>query len=74
MFVVKLWTPRQRRWTWRENIRDDIWRCTRGEHAGGDDAGGDDFSSQFLNDFGEGVEVEQSRDNEGALTNSSEVY
>ena len=41
---------------------------------GGEDAGGDDYSSQFLNDFSEGVEVEQSRDDEGALTNSVEVY
>ena len=45
-----------------------------GGDASGDDAGGDDFSSQFLNDFSEGVEVQQSRDKEGALTNSGEVY
>ena len=45
-----------------------------GDDAGGDDFVGDDFSSQFLNNVGEGVEVQQSRDNEGPLTNSGEVY
>ena len=42
---------------------------------GGDDADGElgeDYISQFLNDYSEGVEIEQ-RD-EGPLTNSGEVY
>ena len=41
-----------------------------GEDAGGED--GEDYSSQFLNDYGEGAELE-TRD-EGPLTNSGEVY
>ena len=34
----------------------------------------DDFSSQFLNDSGEGLESEERRDDEVPLTNSGEVY
>ena len=54
-----------------------------GEDAGGEDVGGgtdaggedDDFSSQFLNDSGEGVELEDiCRAEEVPLTNSGEVY
>ena len=41
-----------------------------GEDAGGED--GEDYSSQFLNDYREGAELE-TRD-EGPLTNSGEVY
>ena len=67
--------PRDRDDEYEEQMRQIIYEGAHaGEDAGGDDAGGDDFSSQFLNDVGEGVEVQQSRDNEGPLTNSGEVY
>ena len=39
-------------------------------YAGGE--GGEDYNSQFLNDYGEGAEVE--RRDEGPLTNFGEVY
>ena len=62
--------PRDRYDEYEEQMRQIIYE---GAHAR-EDAGGDDFSSQFFNDFGEGVELEQRRDNEGALRNSGEVY
>ena len=39
-------------------------------YSGGE--GGEDYSSQFLNDYGEGVELETRY--EGPLTNSGEIY
>ena len=72
--------PRDRDDEYEEQMRQIIYEGAHaGDDAGGDDAGGDDFvgddfSSQFLNDVGEGVEVQQSRENEGPLTNSDEVY
>ena len=52
-----------------------IYASARGEDSGGEDSGGeDDFSSQFLNDSGEGLESEERRDDEVPLTNSGEVY
>jgi hypothetical protein len=47
------------------------------ENAGGPEPDGsddDDFSSQFLNDSGEGLESEERRDDEVPLTNSGKVY
>lgn len=42
--------------------------------GGGEDGGGEDFSSQFLNDSGEGTELEKIRDDdEVPLTNSGAV-
>ena len=67
--------PRDRYDEYEEQMRQIIYEgVDGGEDAGGDDADGDDFSSQILNDFGDGVKLEQSRDNEGALTNSGDVY
>jgi len=48
-----------------------IYETARGPEPDGED---DDFSSQFLNDFGEGLESEERRDDEVPLTNSGEVY
>ena len=46
----------------RKMIYDSVKRGTDG---GGEDDGGDrDFSSQFLNDSGEGAELEQIRDDD----------
>jgi len=48
-----------------------IYENARGPEPDGED---DDFSSQFLNDSGEGLESEERRDDEVPLTNSGEVY
>ena len=40
--------------------------------GGREDPEDEDYSSQFLNDYGEGAEIE--RRDEGPLTNSGEVY
>ena len=48
-----------------------IYESARGKDAGGED---DNFSSQFLNDSGDGVELEESRDDERPSNNSGEVY
>ena len=53
-----------------DQIQQIIYASVRGE----DDSGGeDDFSSQFLNDYGDGLDEER-REDEVPLTNSSEVY
>ena len=44
------------------------------ENARGPEPDDDDFSSQFLNDSGEGLECEERKDDEVPLTNSGEVY
>lgn len=45
-----------------------------GEDGGGEDDGGEDFSSQFLNDSGQGAELElMIDDDEVPLTNSGAV-
>ena len=51
-------------------------RANPPEDAGGEDGViGDDYSSQFLNNSGEGVEQEEiCREEEVPLTNSGEVY
>ena len=56
-----------------DRIYQIIFESAHGEDAGLED---DDFSSQFLNDSGEGVqlEAEERRDEEVPLTNSGEVY
>lgn len=55
-----------------EMVQQMIYENARGPEPGGDD---DDFSSQFLNDSGEGHESEERRDDEVPLiTNSGEVY
>ena len=55
-----------------DRIQQIIFASARGTDAGGED---DDFSSQFLNDSGEGVEEgEICRDNEMTLRNSGELY
>ena len=47
----------------------------RGSDGGGKDDGGKDLSNRFLNDSGEGVELEEIRDDdEMPLANSGEVY
>jgi len=48
-----------------------IYETAHGPEPDGED---DDFSSQFLNDSGEGLESEERRDDEVPLTNSGEVY
>ena len=59
-----------------DRMQQIIYASARGTDAGGEDSGGedDDFSSQFLNDSGEGLESEERRDDEVPLTNSGEVY
>ena len=52
-------------------VQKMIYDIARGQEPDGDD---DDFSSQFLNDSGEGLESEERRDDEVPLTNSGEVY
>ena len=54
-----------------DRMQQIIYASARGTDAGGED---DDFSSQFLNDSGEGLESEERRDDEVPLTNSGEVY
>ena len=52
-------------------------RANPGEEDAGEKDGviGDDYSSQFLNESGEGVQQEEiSREEEVPLTNSGEVY
>ena len=41
-------------------------------YTGREDREDEDYSSQFLNDYGEGAEIE--RRDEGPLTNFGEVY
>lgn len=42
-----------------DQMQQIIYACARGTDAGGENSGGeDDFSSQFLNDSGEGLESE----------------
>ena len=57
-----------------DQMQQIIYASACGENSGGEDSGGedDDFSSQFLNDSGEGVE--ERREDEVPLTNSGEVY
>ena len=57
-----------------EEGEDQIYQIIYEAAQRGEDAGGDDFSSQFLNDSGEGLESEERRDDEVPLTNSGEVY
>ena len=47
-----------------DRMQELIYGSVRGTDAGGEDSGGedDDFSSQFLNDSGEGLEFEERRD------------
>ena len=54
-----------------EFVQKMIYENARGPEPDGDD---DDCGSQFLNDSGEGLESEERRDDEVALTNSGEVY
>ena len=54
-----------------------IYASARGTDASGEDSGGedDDFSEKCLNDSGEGLELEEIRnDGEVPLANSGEVY
>ena len=53
-----------------DQMQQIIYVSARGEDSDGED----DFSSQFLNDSGEGLESEERRDDEVPLTNSGEVY
>ena len=56
-----------------DNNEDQIQQIIFASARGEDDSGGeDDFSSQFLNDYGEGLE--ERREVEVPLTNSGEVY
>ena len=58
-----------------DNNEDQMQQIIYASARGEDDSGGeDDFSSQFLNDSGEGLEFEERRDDEVPLTNSGEVY
>ena len=58
-----------------DQMQQIIYASARGEDFVGEDSGGeDDFSSQFLNDSGEGLEFEERREDEVPLTNSGEVY
>ena len=59
-----------------DRMKQIIYASARVTDAGGEDSGGedDDFTSQFLNDSGEGLESEERRDDEVTLTNSGEVY
>ena len=56
-----------------DNNEDLIQQIIYASAHGEDDSGGeDDFSSQFLNDYGEGLE--EGREDEVPLTNSCEVH
>ena len=55
-----------------ELVQKMIYENARGPEPDGSDH--DDFSSQFLNDKGEGLESEERRDDEVPLTNSGKVY
>ena len=57
-----------------DRMQQIIYASARGTDAGGEDSDGeDDFSSQFLNDSGEGLESEERTGDEVPLTNSGEV-
>ena len=56
-------------------VQKMIFESARGPEPNGEpDGDDDDFSSQFLNDSGEGLESEERRDDEVPLKNSGEVY
>ena len=62
-----------------EMVQKMIYENARGPEPDGSDdddfrSHDDDFSSQFLNEEGEGLESEERRDDEVPLTNSGEVY
>lgn len=54
-----------------DKIQRMIYENARGPEPDEDD---DDFGSQFLNDFGDGLDAEERRDDELSLTKSGEVY
>ena len=59
----------------RNEEEEDVVQQMIYENARGPEPDGDDFSSQFLNDSGEGLQSEERRDDEVPLiTNSGEVY
>ena len=60
-----------------ERMAEIIFEKTLGVNSDGEDSGGedDDFSEKCLNDSGEGLELEEIRDDdEVPLANSGEVY